>query len=259
VPRRNFLLRLAYDGSGFSGWQRQGEPFRTVQAEVEASLSRVLGEETEVTGAGRTDAGVHAEAQGASFHSRTALSCAAILEALGRELPPDIACTECREVDPRFHARFRAKSKTYRYRFVLAADADAGAGTRAADRLGSVAARRTALGVAPPLDIEAMAAAAALFVGEHDFRAFTNAEEGGDRRRKIDEARIVAAGDRIDFVVSARGFLTNQVRIMASAVLEAGRGRLSSAEIRRLLDGAERRSAPGMLPPYGLCLLDVRF
>ncbi|MDA8425215.1 MAG: tRNA pseudouridine(38-40) synthase TruA [Treponema sp.] len=259
MPRRNFLLRLAYDGSGFSGWQRQPEPFRTVQAEVEASLSRVLGEAIEVTGAGRTDAGVHAEAQGASFHSRTALSCEAIAEALGRELPPDIACTECREVDPRFHARFRAKSKTYRYRFILAAAGGEAAGAPAADRPGALAGRRAAFVVAAPLDLGAMAAAAALFVGEHDFRAFTNAEEAGDRRRKIDDARVHAAGDRIDFVVTARGFLTNQVRIMASAVLEAGRGRLGAGEIRRLLEGAERSSAPGMLPPQGLCLVDVRF
>ena len=253
MPRRNFLLRLAYDGSGFSGWQRQKGPVRSVQGDVEASLTRLLGETIEVTGAGRTDAGVHAEAQGASFHSRTALSCEAIVEALGRELPPDIACTECREVDPRFHARFRAKSKTYRYRFLIAAGPVAGADVR------SAAAPRAAFEVAENLDTVAMAAAASLFVGEHDFRAFTNAEEPGDCRRKIDDARVVTAGDRVDFFVTAGGFLRNQVRIMASAVLEAGRGRLGTKEIRRLLEGAERKSAPGMLPAQGLCLVDVRF
>ncbi|MGO8693536.1 MAG: tRNA pseudouridine(38-40) synthase TruA [Rectinemataceae bacterium] len=250
MPRRNFLLRLAYDGSNFCGWQRQKGPVRSVQGEVEASLTRFLGETIEVTGAGRTDAGVHAAAQGASFHSHTTLSCEAIVEALGRELPPDIACTDCREVDPRFHARFRAKSKTYRYRFLLAA--------------GPVVDARSApppagLALAESLDTAAMTAAAALFVGEHDFRAFTNAGEGGDCRRKIDDARVAAGGECVDFFVTAGGFLRNQVRIMASAVLEAGRGRLGTKEIRRLLDGAERKSAPGMLPAHGLCLVDVRF
>jgi tRNA pseudouridine38-40 synthase len=257
MPRRNFLLRLAYDGSGFSGWQRQKGPVRSVQGEVEASLTRIIGEAVEVTGAGRTDAGVHAEAQGASFHSRTILSGEAILEALDRELPPDISCTGCREVDPRFHARFRAKSKTYRYRFFVAPKA-----TNALSIAGIAASKpaaKMAFEVVGPLDTSAMAAAAAMFIGEHDFRAFTNAEERSDCRRKIDDARVVATGDRVDFFVTARGFLTNQVRIMASVVLEAGRGRLGADDIRSLLEGAERKSAPGMLAAQGLCLVDVRF
>ncbi len=257
MPRRNFLLRLGYDGSGFSGWQRQKGPVRSVQGEVEASLTRILAETIEVTGAGRTDAGVHAEAQGASFHSRTILSCEAILEALGRELPPDISCTGCREVDPRFHARFRAKAKTYRYRFFIAPKA--AGGVSIAEIAASNPAARMACGVVGPLDTAAMAAAATLFIGEHDFRAFTNAEERFDCRRKIDDARVVTAGDRADFFVTARGFLTNQVRIMASVVLEAGRGRLGMDDILRLMEGADRKSAPGMLAAQGLCLVDVRF
>ena len=248
MPRRNFLLRLAYDGSGFFGWQRQKDDVRSVQAEVEAALGRLLGEAVSVTGAGRTDAGVHAEGQGASFHSRTVLSCGDIVAALVRELPRDISCSGCREVDPRFHARFRAKSKTYRYRFLMPGTATA-AGP----------AVRTGLLVPEPLDIEAMSETAVAFKGEHDFRAFTNARGVDDCRRAIDDARVTVGEGTVDLYFTASGFLTNQVRIMAAAVLEAGKGRLGPKEIRSLLNGRERSAAPGMLPAQGLCLVDVRF
>ena len=100
MPRHNFLLRLAYDGTDFAGWQRGVPAQRTVQAEVEAALSGLLGESLEIVGASRTDAGVHAEGQAASFHSRTELSAEAIVQELNRRLPPDIAAKSCEEVDP---------------------------------------------------------------------------------------------------------------------------------------------------------------
>jgi tRNA pseudouridine38-40 synthase len=245
MPRRNFLLTLAYDGTDFQGWQRLPGAGRSVQGSVEEALAGLLGEAVELTGAGRTDAGAHAEGQGASFHSRTTLAPAAIKEALNGSFPGDLACLACREVDPRFHARFRAKAKVYRYRIRAAPDPDPFA-------------RRYSLHVPVPLDRAAMVECAAHLVGERDFRAFSNAK-GEDTVRRIDEARIEEHAPFVDMLFVGPGFLYNQVRIMAAVVLEAGLGRLEPADLPALLAGRERRTVPGALGAFGLCLVEVRY
>ena len=245
MGRRNFLLTLAYDGTDFFGWQRLPGAGRSVQGTVEDCLSALLGERIEIVGAGRTDAGVHAEGQAASFHSRSGLGCEALAAALDAALPEDIACRSCREVDPRFHARFRAKSKRYRYRLFLGAAPDE-------------AMRRRSLRVEGALDIEAMRRAGAALVGERDFRAFTNAKSG-DTVRRLDSVGVEAEGELVDLHFAANGFLYNQVRIMAAALLEAGRGRLGAADIRSMLEAKDRRRAPGALGAFGLCLMEVRY
>ena len=246
MARRNFLLVLAYDGTDFQGWQRLPGAGRSVQETVEAALSALLGEGIEVVGAGRTDAGVHAEGQAASFHSRTVLGPAAIAEGLSARFPRDVSCRSCREVDPRFHARFRARSKVYRYRLHVGPEQDA-------------AARRTSLHVGPgPLDIGAMEAVGAELLGERDFRALSNAK-GGDASRRLDKVRVEKRGEFLDLYFEGPGFLYNQVRVMAALLLEAGRGRLGPAEARAILESKDRRRAPGALGPYGLCLVEVRY
>jgi tRNA pseudouridine38-40 synthase len=255
MPRRNFLAFFAYDGTDFLGWQRLPGGERSVQGVIEAALGPLVGEATqsplpgslgfEIVGASRTDAGVHAEGQAASFHARTALSPAQIAEALNRALPSDVRCTSCREVDPRFHARYRAKGKLYRYRLHTGKS--------------DPAARRISLQVDERLDLGAMGAAARLFVGEHDFRAFTNAHEQKNPTRRIDEVRVEKNGEFVDLFFSGSGFLYNQVRIMAAALLEVGRGRLRPEAIARALDTKDRASIPGALGPYGLCLVEVQF
>ncbi len=246
MPRRNFLLTLAYDGSGFSGWQRLPDPERTVQREVELALCLVLDEKIEVVGAGRTDAGVHAQGQGAGFHSRTALSCAAILAALREKLPADIACSACREVDPRFHARYRAKSKIYRYRLHVSRDPDPSL-------------RSTSLHVDEPFDFGAMAEAATIFEGEHDFRAFTNAPKSTTTRSRIDSVRVLRSGELVDLYFAAPGFLYNQVRIMAGTLVAVGKGRCSPKTVASLLESGTRAQAPEMAGAFGLCLVDVKY
>ncbi len=246
MPRRNFLLTLAYDGSGFSGWQRLPDPERTVQKEVETALSLILGEKVEVVGAGRTDSGVHAEGQAVGFHSRTPLSCSELVAALCAKLPADISCLACREVDPRFHARYRAKSKTYRYRLHVASSADP-------------AARATSLHVDEPFDREAVAAAARLFEGEHNFRAFTNAPKSTATRARIDSARIVSSGDFVDLYFSAPGFLYNQVRIMVGTLVAVGKGKLSLKALAELLESGTRAQAPAMAGAFGLSLVGVKY
>jgi tRNA pseudouridine38-40 synthase len=245
VGRRNFLLTLAYDGTDFLGWQRLPGAGRSVQGTVEDCLSALLGERIEIVGAGRTDAGVHAEGQAASFHSRSALGCEAIAAALDAALPEDLSCRSCREVDPRFHARFRAKSKLYRYRLYTGEEPDA-------------ATRRTSLQVRGGLDVDAMRAAGAELPGERNFRAFTNAK-GGDTVRRLDSVRVEVSGDFVDLYFSAKGFLYNQARIMAALLLEAGRGGIGPADIRTMLESGDRRRAPGALGAFGLCLMEVRY
>lgn len=300
MPRRNFLLVLAYDGTDFSGWQRLPGKARSVQAEVEAALGRALGRAQgrlpgrpdgpgsatgaggaaapsaappaspsaappapgsapafatpasaafppiEVVGAGRTDAGVHAEGQAASFHAHTALSPEELAAALRRELPGDIACLSCREVDPRFHARYRAKTKVYRYRLHVAAKADPEA-------------RRRSLHVGEPLDLAAMAEAARLLVGERDFRAFTNAKGKIDSKRRLLRAEVLRNGDFVDLVFEGDGFLYNQVRLMSAALLEVGLRRMTPARFAAVLSGGDRASAPGALGAFGLSLVEVRY
>ena len=245
MPRRNYLMRLAYDGRAYEGWQRLPEGKPSIQALVEKHLSAILGEPIEITGASRTDRGVHAEGQAASFHSRSPKPVASILAELDRELPPDIVVKRIEEVDPRFHARFRAKSKLYRYRFHV--------GERPDPFL-----RPYSHHVKAPLDLGAMREAALVLIGEHDFAAFTNAKDA-QTRRSLDAIRVEEGGALVDIFFEGKSFLYNQVRLMAAALLAVGEGRLSSAALREALDKGERRALPGALGAWGLCLMDVRY
>jgi tRNA pseudouridine38-40 synthase len=245
MPRRNFLIKLAYDGTDFLGWQRLPGTGRSVQGEVESAMARALGAGMEVVGAGRTDAGVHAEGQAASFHAFTSLDCAAVKDALNAAFPADLACTNCDEVDSRFHARIHAKAKIYRYRLL-------------ASREGDPFLRRFSLRVGEKLDLDAMSAAATALVGHHDFRSVSNAKNE-DTIRYVDEVRVEAAGRLVDLVFVGPGFIYNQVRVMAALLLEAGKGSIAPARVPAILAGRDRAAAPGALGPFGLCLVDVRY
>jgi tRNA pseudouridine38-40 synthase len=277
MARRNFHLVLAYDGTDFKGWQRLGVPARdagdrnagdnngdnrrddygdrprrsgrTVQGELERVLSDLLGVPMEVVGAGRTDAGVHAEGQSSSFHAFTDLGCAELKAGLNARLPPDLACLSCAEVDSRFHARLHARSKVYRYRILASEEPDPFLG-------------RYSLRIGDRPDLEAMRAAGRRLVGERDFRALSNAK-GEDTVRRLDEARVESTrhlgGELIDLVFVGPGFLYNQVRIMASLLLEAGRGALDPRRIDSILIGRDRSAAPGALAARGLCLVEVGY
>lgn len=245
MGRRNFLLVLSYEGGGFFGWQRLPDGSRTVQAVVEKALGEVLGEPgMEITGAGRTDRGVHAEGQAASFHSRTALACADIAACLDAALPDDVACLSCTEVDPRFHARFRARSKLYRYRLPA--------------------------GVTRNLDLDEMRYAAGLLTGERDFRFLSNEREKTDTLRRVDAIRIEeaaapgAGGRCIDLLFEGPGFLHNQVRVMAALILAAGQGKFGRGQAGRtalncIMASGDRTRVPGALAAHGLTLMEVRY
>ena len=156
---RNIRLDLCYDGSRYRGWQRLSGVENTLQGKLETALSRILGESIEISGSGRTDAGVHARGQVANFHCQSQMSCQEILSQLRRYLPEDVGVYSCKEVSPRFHARLNAKEKSYCYR-IWNTDAPC------------VFERRYVTVLPEKLDLEVMRLAADYLVGEHDFSAF---------------------------------------------------------------------------------------
>jgi tRNA pseudouridine38-40 synthase len=245
---RVLKLRLTYDGTEFKGWQRLAPgKGRTVQECLERSLEKILGKEVEAAGAGRTDAGVHALGQVASFHTESRRPAGSIMADLNAALPPDIACLSCEDADLRFHARYRASKKTYRYRVLNRAVPDPFQ-------------RRYSLHLAQSLDTEAMRRAAEVFLGTHNFQSFTNLKEKEKSfERTVYSALIEKNGDLVDMVFCGDGFLYNQVRIMASALIACGLGTMGAESIAEIIAAKDRERAPGAAGAFGLCLMNVSY
>lgn len=207
-------------------------------------MSRILGEPIEVSGSGRTDAGVHAKGQVASFHCESAMPCDTILQQLRRYLPEDIGIYSCKEASQRFHARLNAKEKTYCYR-IWNSDGPC------------VFERRYMTIIPEALDIQAMQTAAELLIGEHDFSAFcANPKMKKSTVRYIRSLDITKHGNELRLMVTGNGFLHGMVRIITGTLLEVGMGKRSSTSILGLF-GGKRADAGFMAPPQGLCLMEV--
>lgn len=246
APLRHFALKLEYEGTHFVGWQMQGAG-RTVQAEIEAVLRRVVGERVVVHGSGRTDSGVHALAQIASFRLRTRLSARDFMKALNGLLPDDVAVLDVWETEPSFHARFSAKSKTYRYRVLNR-------------KLRSALDRGFSWRYPIPVDLGAMRSAASILVGTHDFRAFCS--EPVTRlttMRTVFRLELERDGDYIIFTIEAGGFLYNMVRTIVGTLLLVGSGKMSLETFRDVIRSRDRRRAGPTAPAHGLCLVEVRY
>ena len=241
----NYKLTIQYDGSRYDGWQRQGNTGNTVQGKVESVLSRLAGEEVEIHGAGRTDAGVHALGQVASVRLPDGLTAGEILSYANRYLPEDIGVTAVEEADQRFHARLSAKGKVYRYSL----------------RLGSVPdvfRRKYQYRVEEPLNLSEMKRAAALLTGTHDFRAFcSNKKYKKSTVRTIHEIGISCEGDDLTLTFRGDGFLYNMVRILTGTLLEVGLGERRAEEMSAILEGKDRAAAGKTAPAQGLCLVEV--
>jgi tRNA pseudouridine38-40 synthase len=246
IPLRHFAVKLEYEGSRFLGWQRQG-PGRTVQGEIEGALARILGARVPVHASGRTDSGVHALGQVASFRAATRLSTREIARGLNGLLPEDVAVLECRETDAAFHARFSAVSKTYRYRIL--------------NRSGRTAVDRAFCWRVPvPLDLERMREAAKDLVGRLDFRAFC--AEAAARKstvRTVLRLDIEKSGDYILVTIEADGFLYNMVRAIVGTLVLVGSGKMSLETFRDVLRSRDRRRAGPTAPARGLFLAEVRY
>jgi tRNA pseudouridine38-40 synthase len=239
-------LKLAYDGSRFAGWSAQPGQ-RTVQAEVESAIERIVGELVELTVAGRTDTGVHALGQVASFaHTRALPDHAA--ERLNAVLAHDVAVLEAGPAPEGFDARHSATARTYRYRVL-------------ASTLRDPFEERRALWWRYPLDRDLLDRAAAVTVGSHDFTAFTPTQtEHQLFERTVDlcEWRDQRPG-MLALEIEAKSFMRNQVRVLVGTMLEVGGGRRSLADFEALLAGAARDAAGETAPAHGLYLVGARY
>ncbi len=244
-----FRLTLEYDGRGFSGWQRQaGEP--TVQQALEDAISSIVGHPATVQCAGRTDAGVHALAMTAHVDIERAITPFRLSEAINARLRmagQAVAVTAASVAPERFHARFSCVGRAYTYRLV----------TRRAPLTweAGLAWRRPR-----PLDIEAMAAAAAMLRGRHDFTTFRHVHcQASSPVRTLDRLDVVAEGDRVSVIAEARSFLHHQVRSMVGALVLVGEGRWRPGDVEAAL-AARDRSALGLnAPPDGLWFTHARY
>lgn len=254
---RNVLGLFAYDGAGFKGWQRLPGAQRTVQETLELALTALCGRPCNAIGAGRSDAGVHAEGQAANFRPGDERPLTELGAALNALLPPDLRCLALREAVPNFHARYRAVSKRYAYRLLPESGGDGGG----RGVMGAVKAWRAySLALRGRLDRRAMDEALATLLGRRSFRALTNAKaDARGFERELSIATAEAADPFIDLIFEADGFLYNQARLMAAAVLACGQGRLRPAALAKALAAGDRAALPGALGAYGLRLVSVGF
>jgi len=248
---RYLKLTIAYDGTDFHGWQMQsGKP--TIQGEIVTILRRLTQENIAIHGAGRTDAGVHALGQVASFRTQTALSTGELQRALNALLPQTIRILAVAETGPDFNARWSARAKTYRYRLYRG-------------KVVPPAIWRYVLHYPFPLDEGKMRDAAAAFVGSHDFAAFaasTGSEDDDKERftvREIYATELVRSADNEELVFTVRGrsFLRYMVRKMVGTLLDVGRGRLAPEDVDKLYVLKDRSKAGPTVPAQGLCMVSV--
>ncbi len=270
---RNIKLTIAYGGSKYAGWQTQASPtsqvprpksqflrlkLKTVQEEIEKALQKIFQKKIPLVGSGRTDAGVHAQAQVANFKIDSSLGLTKLKAALNGILPKDIAITKVEEVDSDFHARFSAKSKTYRYVIILSREKIAFL-------------HAYGLQVRMPLNVNIMKKESKSLLGRHDFSSFQGSDRG--RRRAITTIYEIAIKKckgcdpfpflkNLDLVVIdiyAKGFLRSMVRNIVGTLIEIGKDKISEGELKKILKKKDRRSAGPCAPAKGLYLLKVNY
>jgi tRNA pseudouridine38-40 synthase len=246
LPLRRLLLTLEYDGTDFFGWQIQAAG-RTVQGLLEEAVRRLTQEAVRVTGASRTDSGVHAEGQAAHFDTHSPLAAPRFVPALNFYLPPDVSVLSCHEVDASFHARYGAASKLYRYRILRS-------GPRRPLR------ERFVLREWRPLDLDSMSRCAALLFGEHDFSSFASEHsEDESHVRRLTRSELVEASDELHYLVEANGFLYNMVRAIVGTLLGVGHGRMTPEQFEQVLCARQRSLAGPTAPARGLTLVRVSY
>ena len=243
----NFKLVLCYDGTRYRGWQKQGNTDNTIQGRMEALLSRLLFQEIELAGSGRTDAGVHARRQVCSFRADTDRSCEELLRELRMHLPEDIGAVSLELAPPRFHARLSCTGKTYVYRIWNSPAPN-------------VFRRRYMLQLPDQLDLGAMERAARLLLGRHDFSAYCSLKKMKKSPvRELRELRIVQEGEEVQLIFTGDGFLYNMVRILTGTLLEAGLHQRTAESVLSALESGDRALAGPAAPAHGLTLWDVNY
>jgi tRNA pseudouridine38-40 synthase len=241
-----FKITIAYDGAGFVGWQRQAVG-TSIQGLLEDALSELAGGAVTVTGAGRTDAGVHALGQVASFSLDRGVEPATIVRAMNARLPAAVRVIAAEQVDSAFHARFAARGKTYRYRIWNAEVLDPFE-------------RAYAWHLPGPLNAEAMNAGARVLEGRHDFAAFQGAGSAThSSERELTRSSVTRQGSLVTYDVAGNGFLRHMVRNIVGTLTEVGRGRGTPQWVADVLTSRNRSLAGPTAPADGLFLVAVDY
>lgn len=237
---------VAYDGTAYHGWQIQPNGI-SIQQVLNETLSELLGEEITVTGASRTDAGVHSLGNVCVFDTTTRMPAEKISYALNQRLPEDIVVQESCEVDESFHPRFSKSRKTYEYRIL--------------NRKMRMPTRRLdTYFFHYDLNLEAMQKAASYVVGVHDFKSFCSANSQSETTvREIYSCTVEKEGDIITIRVTGNGFLYNMVRILAGTLIQIGDGRKSPEDMIKILEACDRGAAGPTAPACGLTMIGLEY
>lgn len=244
---KNYRFLIQYDGTRYEGWQRQKEAARTIQGKLEEVLSGITGHPETITGAGRTDAGVHAAGQVANAHLNIPFSAEELAARMNELLPDDIAILSAEMVDDRFHSRFSSGQKVYRYRI------------RTGPRK-NVFERRQIWQYGRKLDLRAMKAAARKLEGTHDFRSFCNNKKMKKSAvRTLTEIRITEKDDEMNLIYRGNGFLQGMVRVLTGTLVEVGEGKRDPSDMGSIFLAENRQEAGFTAPPQGLILESIEY
>ena len=242
-----YKIIVEYDGTDFVGWQKQ-ENGPSIQSSLEDAIKKITSETVSVFGAGRTDSGVHAKGQVAHFELSKNISLDNIRDGINQHLRPlPIAILGVKEVDDDFHARFSAKLRTYEYLII----------NRRAPLTFN---KNLAWGVFKKLNMDAMKDAASDFVGKHDFNAFRSVDcQSSSSIKTVQSCSIETNDQHIKLNVSAKSFLHSQVRIMVGTLIEVGKGKFNSSDVKDIIKSRDRSQAGATAPAHGLYLLKVEY
>ena len=241
---RKLLLSISYDGTDFCGWQRQSKD-RTVQQVIEDSLSRISKENVQILGCSRTDAGVHALDQKATFKTNCKIPTDKYALVLNTALPNDVLITDCHQVDIDFHPRHEAKKKQYEYLIVNSNEID-------------IREKRYCWQITEQLNIDEMKKACQYFLGEHDFSTFCAAgSQVVNKVRNIYKAQINELNNKVTFTIEGDGFLYKMVRIIVGTLVDIGLGKIKAEEVPNIINSKSRQRAMTTAPPQGLCLKKI--
>ncbi len=244
---RNIKMIIQYDGTRFKGWQKQTENVNTVQGKLEELLSKMVSEEVQLIGCGRTDAGVHALNYTANFHTNSNMNIEEMNKYLNDNLPDDIALLSIKNASDRFHSRYNILSKTYMYRINNSGIKD-------------IFDRRYVHYIGDKLHLDLMKQGSSVLTGTHDFQSFTTLKSKTKSTvRTINYINIEEKNNMIVIEVNGNGFLWNMVRIILGTLIEVGKGKINIKDIEDILNAKERAEAGPMVPAKALFLKDVEY
>jgi len=238
---------LEYDGTRFKGWQKQTDDINTLQGKLEDVLSKMVGEEVQIIGCGRTDSGVHALNYTANFHTESKLNVKEMSKYLYDNLPDDIAVKYIKDASERFHSRYNILSKTYVYRINNSG-------------IKNVFDRKYIHNIGEKLNLDDMKSCVAVLIGNHDFQSFTTLKtKTKSTMRTINFINIMENGSIIEIEINGNGFLWNMVRIILGTLIEAGKGNIKQTDVENILNAKKRSEAGPMAPAKALFLKDVEY